>query len=169
VTTTAALAGVLLVAAIVFGLTAGVAQIWSAVAGGPSGSTASAAAPIVLPAGAHVQQITMRIDPPPLDGVRNPLGQVVDGYVPASFTMTAGVTTEVTVYNYDTFPHTWTSAALGVNTTMPAGSPTAPSVTHFLIHPRSAGTFFWHCETPCNAWSMSHIGYMEGYVKVVAA
>jgi plastocyanin len=162
----AGLAAIMLVAAVIFGLTAGAGAIWSAVT---SNGVTATAAPIALPAGAKVEQIKLEIDPPPLDGVRNPLGEIVDGYVPASFTMTAGDTVEVTVANYDAFPHTWTSPSLGVDASIAPGSPTSPTITRFLIHPKEAGTFAWQCETPCNAWSMSHVGYMKGFVKVVSA
>lgn len=115
---------------------------------------------------ANAERVRLEVNPPPLGGVRNPQGRVVDAFVPATFRMVVGVATVVTVLNYDTAPHTWTSPGLGVNRTIPAGSPAGPSRTAFVVEPRRAGTFEWFCETPCDRWSMTHDGYMRGTVSV---
>ncbi len=157
-------AGVLAFAAAVFGLTAGVGAIWSTVTGGGS-TNAVAAAPAA--ATTNVQHVSLVVDPPPLYGVKVD-GAVHDAFVPGTFTMKAGTTVVVSVTNYDSMPHTWTAPALGVNAQVTPGSQTSPSHVTFTIHPTKAGTFAWHCATPCDPWSMSHVGYMEGFVTVTA-
>lgn len=130
------------------------------------GGAGTSSAPTSVPANA--QRVQLVVNPQPLGGVRNPGGEVVDGFVPATFRMRMGVPVAVTVLNYDDMPHTWTAAALGVDAAIPAGSASSPSTTTFVIEPRTAGTFEWRCTTPCDAWAMAHDGYMRGTVKVAA-
>ena len=143
---------------------AGQQQMMAASAASSSGSGAAAAA--AAPAGA--QHVHLVVDPPPLYGVKNPHGAVVDAFVPADFTVHAGKPVVVTVLNYDSMPHTWTAGGLGVNEMVPAGGPHSPTKVTFTFTPKSAGTFTWQCEAPCNPWSMAHMGYMEGTVTVTA-
>lgn len=157
-------AGILAFAAAVFGITAGVGAIWTAVAGNGN-SNAVAAAPAA--ATANVKHVSLVVDPPPLYGVKV-AGAVHDAFVPGTFTMEADTTVVVSVTNYDAMPHTWTSASLGVNALVPPGSQSSPSHMTFTIHPKKAGTFTWKCTTPCDPWSMAHVGYMEGVVTVTA-
>ncbi|HZC99370.1 MAG TPA: hypothetical protein VFA46_03995 [Actinomycetes bacterium] len=130
------------------------------------GGDQTSSAPASVPPNA--QRVQLVVNPPPLGGVRNPAGEVVDGFVPATFRMQVGVPVAVTVLNYDDMPHTWTSAPLGVDAAVPAGSARSPSTTTFVIDPRAAGTFAWRCMTPCDAWAMAHDGYMRGTVTVAA-
>ncbi len=134
---------------------------------GASSATGSAPAAGAAPAGA-VQDVSLVVDPPPLGGRKGPDGHVYDAFVPATFSMKVGVTAKVTVLNYDTLPHTWTSPGLGVNTMVPAGSSTSPSRTTFTIHPTKAGTFSWYCATPCDSFAMKTNGFMRGTVTVTA-
>lgn len=100
-------------------------------------------------------------------------GKWHDAFLPADFTVRAGARVRVTVVNYDTMPHSFTSSSLGgsqlINQTIPAGSATTPSKTTFtFIAPRSPGRYSWWCAMPCDPWAMSHDGYMRGYVTVAA-
>lgn len=80
----------------------------------------------------------------------------------------AGATVRVAVYNYDDMPHTFTATELGVNAKVPAGSEEKPSKVTFTFQaPQEAGSYEWFCALPCDPWSMTHYGYMKGYVKVV--
>ncbi len=163
---------VLVGSGLLFGLTAGVGAIWHVVTTtgpvqSPSRSTPSASKS-AMPSMSAAIQVRLSVNPPPLGGVKGPNGQVYDAFVPASFTMKANKTYSVTVLNYDTAPHTWTSPSLGVNALISPGSPSSPSHTTFTIHPKAAGVFVWFCATPCDSWAMSHNGFMRGQVTVVA-
>ncbi len=174
---------VVLGAGVVFGMTAGVGAIWTSVTsagGSPAGaapaqatpaapggsSTSPSAAPTAAPAAVH--QIKLKVNPPPLGGVKASDGKVHDAFVPAAFTMKVGQVYKVTVLNYDDASHSWTSDALGMNVTIKGGSDSSPSTTTFTIRPTAAGTFLWYCAIPCDPWAMAHDGYMRGHVTVVA-
>ena len=172
------IAAAMLVAALAVGLgllvgmTALVGTVWSATTSGatgaPSASSSGSGATAAAAAPAGAQHVHLVVNPPPLYGVKNPHGAVVDAFVPADFTVHAGKPVVVTVLNYDSMPHTWTAGGLGVNEMVPAGGPHSPTKVTFTFTPKSAGTFTWQCETPCNPWSMAHMGYMEGTVTVTA-
>jgi plastocyanin len=143
----------LLFAGAVFGLTAGVGAVWTAVTG--SGTASAVAAPASGAAAAPAAvQIKLAVH---------------DAFVPATFTMKVGTTYDVTVVNYDTMPHTWTAPGLGVNAQIKAGTGSGPATTTFTVRPTKAGTYNWQCETPCDPWAMVHNGYMRGSVTVEAA
>ena len=101
-------------------------------------------------------------------GRRGPDGTWRDAAVPALFTVHAGATVTMTVQNYDT-PHSFTSPGLGVSQIMPAGTASNPSMTTVkFTAPLKPGRYLWYCNIPCDPWAMMHIGYMRGYVTVVA-
>jgi len=95
-------------------------------------------------------------------------GAYHDAYLPADFSVKAGATVKVTVYNYDDMPHTFTDPGLGTNVEIAAGDESKPSKTTFTFHaPQKAGSYEWFCALPCDPWSMSHKGFMRGDVKVI--
>ncbi len=101
-----------------------------------------------------------------------PDGKMHDTYSPADFTVVQGVPVQVTVYNYDGGPHSFTSTSLKVNKMIPGHkNKGVPSVTTFQFTPAKTGAFTWLCDVKCdgqaNGWAMSHDGYMMGKVKVV--
>jgi plastocyanin len=101
-------------------------------------------------------------------GKKGPDGNWHDAFLPADFSVKAGASVRVTVYNYDDMPHTFTATDLGVNAKVPAGAEDKPSKVSFTFQaPQEAGSFEWFCALPCDPWSMTHYGYMKGYVKVV--
>jgi heme/copper-type cytochrome/quinol oxidase subunit 2 len=153
-------AGILLFAGSLFGLTAGIGAVWNAVTG--SGQVAAGSGSAGSAAGVVTIHLVVKDIP-------NSAGQPHQAFVPASFVMHSGETVRVSVTNYTSMPHTWTSQALGVNAMIPAGGSSSPSSTTFTIHPGKAGTYDWQCEIPCDPWSMSHMGFMEGSVTVVKA
>lgn len=161
--------GIVLVAAVVFGITAGVGAIWTKVTGHTTTVAAPSAATVSGATVASVVAMKLSVNPPPLGGVKGSDGQVHDAFVPGSFTMKVGTTYDVTVLNYDTQAHSWVSPSLSVSASMPAGSASSPSVTHFTIKPTAAGTFQWFCATPCDKWAMTHNGFMRGLVTVTKA
>ena len=98
---------------------------------------------------------------------RGPDGTWHDAYLPADFTVRARRRVTVTVYNYDDMPHSFTSSALGVDATVPAGSADTPSKTTFsFVAPATPGSYQWWCALPCDSWAMVHDGYMRGQVTV---
>lgn len=100
-------------------------------------------------------------------GKLGPDGAWHDAYLPADFSVKAGATVKVTVYNYDDMPHTFTAPGLEVNAEIPPGSESKPSKTTFTFHaPQQAGAYEWFCAMPCDPFSMTHLGYMKGRVTV---
>ncbi len=98
---------------------------------------------------------------------KGPDGNWHDAFLPANFSVEAGDTVHVTVYNYDDMPHTFTSADMGVNEKIAAGSEEKPSETTFTFTaPQKSGSYEWFCALPCDPWAMNHIGYMRGRVTV---
>lgn len=90
-----------------------------------------------------------------------------DAFLPADFTVKAGATVQVTVYNYDDMPHSFNAPDLGTNATIAGGGEDKPSKTTFTFTaPKKAGKYDWFCVAPCDPWAMSHDGFMKGYVTV---
>ena len=157
-------AGIALVITVVFALTAGVGAIWHKV---------TASAPVAAPrtsvassSGSSAVPVKLDVNPAPLGGVKGPDGLVHDAFVPASVSMTKGTKYDVTIYNYDTQSHAWMLPTFNIDVMVPAGSASAPSVTHFTLTPKSAGTFQWFCPLPCDKWAMANNGFMRGYLTV---
>jgi hypothetical protein len=100
---------------------------------------------------------------------RGPDGAWHDAFLPADFTVHARRRVTITVYNYDDMPHSFTSSALAVNATIPAGAADTPSKTTFsFVAPATAGSYQWWCALPCDSWAMANNGYMRGLVTVQA-
>lgn len=119
-------------------------------------------------AAAPVQQVKLVVKSDEEHAKKGPEGTWHDAFLPADFSVNAGATVEVTVYNYDDAPHTFNASGLGVNVTIPGGSETEPSEKTFTFHaPQHTGRFLWICMMPCDPWAMSHDGFMRGYVTVV--
>ena len=102
-------------------------------------------------------------------GKLGPDGKWHDAASNANFTVHAGSRVTITAVNYDTNPHSFTAPGLGVDQILPGGAANAPTTTTFTFEaPSRPGLYKWHCKVPCDPYAMMHIGYMEGYVKVVA-
>ena len=115
------------------------------------------------------QALTLNVKSNTEHGKRGPDGNWHDAFLPADFTVHAGETVTVTVYNYDDMPHSFTSQSLAVNQTIPGGSASSPSKTTFkFTAPSRSGSYQWWCALPCDPWAMAHDGYMRGYVTVSA-
>jgi len=162
-----------------------------------SGAGAAAAAPSA-PANAAlpVKNFKLAIKP---DSKRGSDGKTHDAFLPSTnLNVKAGQRVRVTIYNYDDMPHSFTSPALakgapipqneqqmqgtpqdlkvmplpgvGVDQTLAGGSDKRPSKTIVTFTaPAKAGSYIWYCKLPCDAWAMSHAGYMIGRVKVTAS
>lgn len=117
--------------------------------------------------GGELEQVKVVVKSDEEHGKLGPEGTWHDAFLPADFSVDPGATVEVVVYNYDEGEHSFTSMQLGTNATIPAGSPTHPSVTKFIFHaPNKTGRYAWFCMKPCDPWAMAHDGYMRGYVTV---
>lgn len=115
------------------------------------------------------QAVTMNVKSDAEHGKLGPDRSWHDAFLPANFTVHAGATVTVTVYNYDNMPHSFTSHSLGVNQVIASGSASRPTkVTFAFTAPSRAGTYLWWCALPCDPYSMATIGFMRGYVTVRA-
>lgn len=106
-------------------------------------------------------------------GRMGPDGKWHDAYLPANFTVHAGDRVKVTVVNYDTSAHSFTSSSLSssqlINQMISAGSAGSPSTTTFtFIAPTTPGQYAWWCAMPCDPYAMAHVGFMRGNVTVAA-
>ncbi len=133
-------------------------------------ATAASSEEAVTPA---PEAVTLVIKSDEEKGKKGSDGAWHDAYLPADFSVKAGATVEVTVYNYDDMPHTFTSPGLGVNARIAAGGETHPSKTTFTFQVPSkaatyqnAGSYEWYCALPCDPFSMTHYGFMKGHVTV---
>lgn len=127
----------------------------------------------VRPAALKTEDVRLVIKSDTEHGKMGPDGKWHDAFLPANFTVHAGDRVTVTVRNYDTMPHSFTSSSLSssqlINQMIPAGSADSPSTTTFtFIAPSSAGRYSWWCAMPCDPYAMSHVGFMRGYVTVAA-
>jgi hypothetical protein len=109
-----------------------------------------------------------------------PDNQTHDAFVPCNFTVYAGQNVNLTIVNYDTMPHSFTSPTLNVDFQAPSSNAIGvPSVSHFQFTEAKAGIYRWWCELPCDTdqggWAMTtgsdgqpgQIRYMGGFVTVL--
>jgi plastocyanin len=136
---------------------------------GGSGEASAANAGTGSEPQASVENIKVVIKSDEEHGKKGPEGTWHDAFLPADFSVKAGATVHVTVYNYDDMGHSFTSPQLGTNAQIAAGTGTEknPGKTTFTFQaPAEAGSYEWICVIPCDPWAMSHDGFMKGYVTV---
>ncbi len=105
-----------------------------------------------------------------------------DAFVPTDFTVYSNQDVNLTIVNYDSMPHSFTSPTLGVDFQIPASSAVGvPAISHFQFSEANAGEYRWWCAIPCdtdaNGWAMTNgsdgqpgqIGFMGGFVTVLKA
>ena len=110
-----------------------------------------------------------------------PDGKLHDAFTPCNFTVYAGQEVDLTIVNYDSGEHTFTSPSLGVNFIVPPSNVTGvPTVSNFQFDEATVGVYRWYCTYPCDTdaggWAMTtgsdgqpdQIGYMGGFVTVLA-
>ena len=108
-------------------------------------------------------------------GVRlGPDGKLHDAYTPTDLTALAGQKVIVTVYNYDTGPHSFTAPSLHLNVLIPAARRTGvPAIKVFSFTAHTAGIYRWRCMQPCDdaakGWAIRHPGYMAGTITIERA
>lgn len=132
--------------------------------GGP-GATGNGLGPAA--AGSGVEEVNLIVKSDEEHAKLGPEGTWHDAFLPADFSVDPGATVKVTVLNYDEGEHSFTSPMLGLNVTVPAGTPTEPATRTFTFKaPSKTGSYMWFCAKPCDPWAMSHNGYMRGIVRV---
>jgi len=95
-------------------------------------------------------------------------GKWHDAFLPGNFSARSGSKVTVSIKNYDPAVHTFTSAGLGLDVKIAAGSAAHPKVTTFTFTAPKPGTYTWMCMGNCDTWAMTHMGFMLGAVKVLA-
>jgi uncharacterized cupredoxin-like copper-binding protein len=109
-----------------------------------------------------------------------PDGNLHDAFVPCNFTVYAGQEVNLTVVNYDSAEHSFTSPTLNVNFLIPPSTTNGvPLVSNFQFSESTAGVYRWYCSIPCDTdaggWAMmtgsdgqpGQIGFMGGFVTVL--
>jgi plastocyanin len=118
--------------------------------------------------------VTLTIVP---DVKLGPDGQMHDAFNPTNLTVYTGQVVNLTIINYDTMSHTFTSPSIGVSFNAPGATKDGvPTVMHYQFTVSKPGVYRWWCATPCDAWAMStgsdgqigQIGYMGGFVTVLS-
>ena len=117
----------------------------------------------------QVQNVYLVVEPGAKLG---PDGKLHDAFINGDFTVTAGKSVHLTIYNYDDGTHTLTAQDLGINVKIKGSEKKGqPSVTEADFTPSKEGTFNWLCADKCdgqnNQWAMTHDGYMQGKITVV--
>ena len=163
------LSGLLSVIAIIVAVFALASKNPSRASVAPTVAATPVAAVPVTPAVAP-QSLTIAVKADSEHGRLGPDGAWHDAFLPADFSVRPGATVTITIENYDSGPHSFTSPAMGVNTIIPGGgTPTTPArVTFTFKAPTRPGRYAWWCAVPCDPWAMAHDGYMRGFVTVKA-
>lgn len=153
-----------LLALLALGALAAMAIALSACGGGGNSGKAAASGSGSSPA---VESVKLTVKTDEEHGKKGPEGTWHDAFLPADFSVKAGATVHVTVYNYDEAPHSFNAPDLGTSAEIAAGGEKKPSKTTFTFKaPQKAGSYAWFCAMPCDPWAMSHNGFMKGYVTV---
>lgn len=145
---------------------------------GTSAPAATSSTPAATPAVAQTTQVTrskvaeqsMTIKPGLKLGSE---GKMHDSFSPSDLTVTQGVETKVTVYNYDDGAHDIVNADLGLKVQIPGSTKAGvPSETTFTIKSDKIGDYHWLCDVACDSeakgWAMTNDGFMAGKIHVVA-
>jgi heme/copper-type cytochrome/quinol oxidase subunit 2 len=87
-----------------------------------------------------------------------PDGKMHDSFTQTDFAVKVGQPVLLRIHNADSAPHSITAPATGVSITVLPGTHT------YSLVATTAGRFEWFCVLPCDPWSMTHPGYMAGYI-----
>ncbi len=116
---------------------------------------------------------TQEMDLTILPGGRlGPDGKMHDTYAQTDLNVIQGVPVKMTIYNYDSGEHSFSSAGLGLNVQAKVSPKKGvPGITTFTFTPTKTGDFKWQCVDKCDggmtSYSMTHDGYMMGTVHVL--
>jgi hypothetical protein len=116
---------------------------------------------VVKVSGATPIQHTIYLSVSP--GVKpGPNGKLHDAFSVTNFTVRAGQPVKLVINNTDSGPHSITTmGGAGVNIIV------RPGVHTYTLLVHKQGKFMWMCTQPCDPFSMSHLGYMRGYITVI--
>jgi hypothetical protein len=115
---------------------------------------------VVKVSGATPIQHTIYLSVSP--GVKpGPDGKLHDAFSVTNFTVRVGQPVKLVIDNTDTVPHSINAMGAGVNIVA------RPGVHSYTMIVHKQGKFLWMCMYPCDPFSMSHIGYMRGYITAV--
>lgn len=87
-----------------------------------------------------------------------PDGKMHDSFSQTDFAVRVGQPVLLRIDNADSAPHSITAPATGVSITV------LPGIHTYSLVATTAGRFEWFCVLPCDPWSMTHAGYMAGYI-----
>jgi heme/copper-type cytochrome/quinol oxidase subunit 2 len=87
-----------------------------------------------------------------------PDGKLHDAFSVTNFYTHVGQPVKLIINNTDTVAHSIMAPGAGVNIIVRPGTHT------YTLLIRKAGRFQWMCMMPCDPYSMSHDGYMRGYI-----
>ena len=90
-----------------------------------------------------------------------PDGKLHDAFTVTNFQVHAGQPIQLVINNTDSVPHSINSPTAGVNIVA------KPGVHTYSLVVSKTGSFAWYCMMPCDPFSMSHFGYMRGYITSV--
>jgi hypothetical protein len=122
----------------------------------PASAQTRPATQVVKVSGADVQpEVYLSVTP----GIKpGPDGKLHDAFSVTNFYTHVGQPVKLVINNTDTVDHSITSASAGVSIIAKPGTHT------YTLLVRKAGRFEWMCMMPCDPYSMSHLGYMRGYI-----
>ncbi len=89
-----------------------------------------------------------------------PDGKLHDAFSVTNFYARVGQPVKLIINNTDTTAHSITAPSAGVSILVKPGTHT------YTLLVRKAGRFEWLCMLPCDPFSMSHSGYMRGFITV---
>ena len=90
-----------------------------------------------------------------------PDGKLHDAFSVTNFEVHAGQAVKLVINNTDSAPHSISSPEAGVNIIVRHGTHTYTLLVH------KTGRFEWYCTQPCDPFSMSHAGYMRGFITSI--
>lgn len=90
-----------------------------------------------------------------------PDGKLHDAFSVTDFVVRAGQPVKLVINNTDNGPHSITAPGTGVNIIIRPGTHTYTLLVH------KTGRFEWYCTQGCDPFSMSHDGYMKGYITSI--
>lgn len=87
-----------------------------------------------------------------------PDGKLHDAFSVTNFQVHVGQPVKLVINNTDNVPHSINAPAAGVDIVAKPGTHT------YTLLVRRSGRFEWSCMMPCDPYSMTHVGYMRGYI-----
>jgi plastocyanin len=90
-----------------------------------------------------------------------PDGKLHDAFTVTNFEVRAGQPVKLVINNTDSVPHSIVAPDAGVSLVI------RPGTHSYTLLVRKSGHFEWYCMQPCDPYSMSHVGYMRGYITSI--